>query len=217
MIPASYPQAHPRAMIFDWDNTLVDNWRTILNSLNFAKESFGLEPISAEEFWAIPHHSVKNVAHELFGKHWKEAEKIYYDKVREDHLENLQQLEGAAELLDTLSQLDIHLAVVSNKHGELLRKEASHLGWDKHFVSLIGSRDTDEDKPSPIPVREALKPIGMDAGHHVWFIGDSIVDVECARNSGCVPVAVGNNGASKEDNIINAGNCKGIKSLLERL
>ena len=218
MIPDIYPQARPQAILFDWDNTLVDSWRTILDCINIAKASMDIPPMTEKEFWAIPHHSVKNAAQELFGKNWQEAEEIYYKNVREKHLEGLSLLDGAAELLDHLThQSDIYVAVVSNKHGELLRRESTHLGWDHHYGSIIGSRDTAEDKPSPIPVHEALKPAGLKAGHHVWFIGDSVVDVECARNSGCVPVVVGNAEASNQNDIVHAKTCQGIKDLLGKL
>ena len=35
-------------------------------------------------------------------------------------------------------------------------------------------------------------PSGVPAGDDVWFVGDTAVDMECARNSGCVAVLLGN-------------------------
>jgi phosphoglycolate phosphatase len=37
-------------------------------------------------------------------------------------------------------------------------------------------------------VHLALAPSGVPAGAEVWFVGDTAVDMECARNTGCVPV-----------------------------
>lgn len=191
MLPDIYPKETPKAVIFDWDNTLVNSWKTIWDSINLAKEHLGLPLMSEEEFWSTPHRSLKDSAQDLFGKHWQEGIDIYYNAVRERHLESLETLVGSFELIKFLSENDIYMAVVSNKRGDILRREAKHLGWDHHFGSIIGSHDTAEDKPSPIPVIEALKPAGLKSGNHVWFIGDSVVDLECAKNSNCVPVIVG--------------------------
>jgi phosphoglycolate phosphatase len=34
----------PRAILFDWDNTLVDTWPTILDALNTTFEAFHMAP-----------------------------------------------------------------------------------------------------------------------------------------------------------------------------
>jgi len=47
------------------------------------------------------------------------------------------------------------------------------------------------DKPDAAPVTMALKPSGIAAGETVWLVGDTSIDMECARNSGCVPVFLG--------------------------
>jgi phosphoglycolate phosphatase len=37
----------------------------------------------------------------------------------------------------------------------------------------------------------ALEPSGVTVAEGVWFVGDTGVDILCARNSGCVPVLLG--------------------------
>ena len=37
----------------------------------------------------------------------------------------------------------------------------------------------------------ALAPSGIPAGEDVWFVGDTAIDMECAKNSGCVGVLLG--------------------------
>ncbi|PPR65951.1 MAG: hypothetical protein CFH03_00782, partial [Alphaproteobacteria bacterium MarineAlpha3_Bin2] len=34
----------PRAILFDWDNTLVDSWPTIIDALNVTLEAYGKTP-----------------------------------------------------------------------------------------------------------------------------------------------------------------------------
>jgi phosphoglycolate phosphatase len=85
----------------------------------------------------------------------------------------------------------IYLGVVSNKTGDLLRREVARLGWSDLFGSLIGAGDAPLDKPSCDPVHLALAPSGVPAGNEVWFVGDTAVNMECAGNSGCVAVFLG--------------------------
>ena len=44
----------------------------------------------------------------------------------------------------------------------------------------------------------ALEPSGVEPGEGVWLVGDTGVDMACARNSGCVPVLLGD-GVTEEE------------------
>jgi phosphoglycolate phosphatase len=217
MIPHLYPQKLPKAILFDWDNTLVDTWKIAFDAMNFARKSLGFSQFTVEEFWSHPHHSMRDAAVELFGEQYKEGEKLFYEAIDKLHLKELKKLHGAELLLENIKDLGIYMGVVSNKDGNYLRKEVEHLGWRPHFHKVIGARDMEEDKPSPIPVFAALHNSSIDPSHDVWFVGDSIVDVHCARASGCVPVVVGQGEASLQDDIIHAKDCEGLAKLLLQL
>ena len=92
-------------------------------------------------------------------------------------------------MLEELAGLtELHLAVVSNKQGYLLRREARHLGWDRVFHSLVGATDAELDKPAREAVTLALAESGVGLGPEVWFVGDTDVDMACAHNCGCTAV-----------------------------
>ena len=42
-----------------------------------------------------------------------------------------------------------------------------------------------------IGIEIALAPSGVSAGDEVWFVDDTAIDMECAGNSGCVAVFLG--------------------------
>ncbi|WP_114391641.1 HAD family hydrolase [Oleisolibacter albus] len=182
----------PAAILFDWDNTLVTNWRCVCASINAALEAFGLPTWTLEESYARARHSLRDSFPILFGEDWHRARDIFYAHFRAHHLEYLEPLPGAAEMLAGLREQGIYLAVVSNKNGPFLRAEAAHLGWDCFFGALVGATDAPVDKPAVAPVHQALAPGGVAAGGDVWFIGDADVDMECAHRAGCVPILVGN-------------------------
>jgi phosphoglycolate phosphatase len=181
----------PRAILFDWDNTLVDSWVTIHEALNVTMAAMDKPLWSIQETKERVRLSLRESFPRHFGERWEEARRIYLDRFRAIHLDRLTALPGRGDLLRELTRDGIYMAVVSNKTGALLRHEANELGWSELFGAIIGAGDAAADKPDAAPVWLALEPSGIGAGEMVWFVGDTGVDIECARNSGCVPVLLG--------------------------
>lgn len=178
----------PRAVLFDWDNTLVDNWPVICAALNAALGAMGHPTWTLEETKARVRASLRDSFPRMFGDRWREAEKIFYARFAETHLAELREMPGAGRLLARLAGAGLTLGVVSNKRGGYLRAEAAHLGWVGHFHSLIGAGDAPKDKPALEPVRLALEGTDAEPGAAVWFVGDADIDLVCATASGCLPV-----------------------------
>jgi phosphoglycolate phosphatase len=178
----------PRAVLFDWDNTLVDNWATIAEAFNTTLTAMGHEPWTIEETRARVRASLRDSFPKLFGERWPEAKRIYVDAFASRHLQTLKPMPHAEELLRALNERSLWVGVVSNKTGTFLRKEVDHLGWGRYFRKVIGAGDAPNDKPAADPVHMALTESGVPAGPEVWFVGDTEMDMECAHLSGCVPV-----------------------------
>lgn len=185
------PPPIPKAIIFDWDNTLVDTFPVIRDALNTTLTAFGKEPWTIEEVHQRVAKSVRDRFPTLFGDDWEDARDVFYNRYDEIHKIKLEPMAGAAELLTRLAQTDIYLALVSNKRGDFLRSEAEYMGWDGHFGAMVGANDAARDKPAPDPVTMAAQPGGISLGPAVWFAGDANIDLECADNSGCTGILVG--------------------------
>ena len=186
--------SRPAAILFDWDNTLVDSWAVIHAALNETFTAMDHPNWSREETEARVRGSLRDTFPGMFGGRWQDAERIFYDAFGRIHLEALTPLPGAAELLCELSDTRTYLGVVSNKRGSYLRLEAEHLGWQRHFRRLAGAGACARDKPHRDHVDHALG-LGTDApgpiaGRDVWFVGDADVDMLCAKNAGCHAVLV---------------------------
>jgi phosphoglycolate phosphatase len=180
----------PRAIVFDWDNTLVDSWATIHEALVLTFTAMGHEPWTLAETKMRVRHSLRDAFPALFGDRWDEARKLYLDHFTSMHIERLAPILGAAELLGQAQQAGFHLAVLSNKTGRILRLEADHLGWSRYFTRLVGAGDAKADKPDPIAMQFALEGSGF-AGTDVWYVGDTALDMECATRAGCTAVLLG--------------------------
>jgi phosphoglycolate phosphatase len=189
--PAAPGGMAPLALLFDWDNTLVDNWLSIVDAMNVTLVAMGHHPWDAAEARLRIRRSMREAFPVLFGENWTEAQRIFYERFEAAHLNALRPMPGADAMLEALSEAGLYLSVVSNKRGDLLRRESTHLGWDRYFGRIIGAGDAVQDKPAIAPVDLALGGSGIVRGEDVWFVGDNAIDIDCARNAGCVAVLVG--------------------------
>ncbi len=190
----------PKAVLFDWDGTLVNSWPTIHESMNLTLTEMGLKPWTMDQTMARARMSLRESFPVLFGDRWEEAREIFYIAYRSMHLEQVEKIDGADELVRFLSGRGCHLAVVSNKSGRHLRAESKKLNWDSYFTGyLVGSGDAARDKPATDPVQLALNKTGILPGSDIWFVGDTWVDIACGRASGCFTILLGDNdkGASE--------------------
>lgn len=181
----------PRAILFDWDNTLVDTWPCIGKATNITLETMGQAPWSEDEIRARVAGSLRDTFPKIYGDRWEEAREVYYKAFGDVHLEMLTTLAGAEDLLRMVSDAGLYLGVVSNKTGRYLRAEADHLGWSRFFGRIVGAQDATRDKPDPEPVLLALSTGNIPAGDHVWFVGDAPIDITCGRAAGCTTIMLG--------------------------
>ncbi len=180
--------SRPRAVIFDWDNTLVDSWPVIQDALNTTFRTYGLPEWSLADCRQKVRKSMREAFPPIFGARWEEAGEVFYTRYAEIHAEAVVPADGAGDMLDSLLGAGIYLCVVSNKKGDFLRKEADNLGWTPYFGRLVGAFDAVRDKPDPAPVHMALAPGGISPGADVWFVGDADIDLECAVSAALTPV-----------------------------
>lgn len=180
----------PTALLFDWDNTLVDSWRVLHATMNATLRAMGHAEWSREEAEQRIRASMRDSFPKLFGPRWPDAEKVFYETYERIHIEALRACAGAEDLLAWAAGAGFYLGVVSNKRGVYLRAEARALGWERYFGRLAGAGDAARDKPAIEHVEAALVPGTVSLGRHVWFVGDTDIDLVCARNAGCVGVLV---------------------------
>ena len=103
---------------------------------------------------------------------------------------------GSPSLLDALRAAGVHIAVVSNKCDAATKALCRQYFGDRVDVA-VGEREADgiRKKPAPDTVFEALGALGAlsDPDARIFYIGDSEVDVETAKNAGipCISVTWG--------------------------
>ncbi|CAO5680574.1 MAG: Phosphoglycolate phosphatase [Holosporales bacterium] len=183
----------PEAFIFDWDNTLSDAWDVMYEIINSVLLHFNKDPWTMDDVKIKTHRSARDFMPEIFGNNTNEAFEYlrYYVTQKEaEHLKKLTPILGAKELLLFLNDHNIDAAILSNKQGARLRLEVEAMGLSAFFKGgIFGSLDFDYDKPHPFPVQK-IKEKNNWEDKNIWFVGDTDVDITCAKNSNCVAVRI---------------------------
>ena len=210
----------PEAIIFDWDNTLVDTIPHIKNARDSTLQKY-LPNQEPKETKILSSSGGRQSFFMQFGDQAEEAGKFFLESYKQSTINGVDPLDQAQDVLECLSQTDVPLVIVSNKLNLLLNKEIGDLGWMKYFKKIIGSKDAPLDKPNPEPVYLALEPLGITASPKVWLIGDSTIDVKCAFNANCLPILFGDKKEFdeeefKEQDILHIEDHSSLKRLFEQ-
>ncbi len=189
-------------VLFDWDNTLVDTWGLVHESLQVALRGLGMREWNEEETRRRLGASLRDNFPRLFGDRASKAKALYRGHFLSRHLEILRPFAEAEDLLRWLSrhQDRCEVGIVSNKGGDALRAEIAHLGWGGYFRAVVGAEDLVRDKPDPCCLEEIFVRLGgkredFDA---MVYVGDSVVDMEFAKRTGMEGVLLGDGGEKAE-------------------
>ena len=84
----------PSALLFDWDNTLIDSWDAIHHALAVTFRAMEREPWTYEETVQRVRASARDSFPILFGARAEEALEVFYRTFEADHLQKLRVLPG---------------------------------------------------------------------------------------------------------------------------
>jgi phosphoglycolate phosphatase len=180
----------PKAILFDWDNTLIDTIPCVHACINAVFDELGMPHWSMAEVHEKSQRSAREYFPELFGDQWRDVMKQFYHHYETKHLEQLKLIDGSLELVQYAQSINIPMGIVSNKTSHFLKAEIDHLNWGSYFKAIVGSGDCALDKPAPDPIYRALELMNISASSNIWFIGDTPNDIICALSAGCIPIYV---------------------------
>ena len=198
------------ALIFDWDNTLVDTIpvikRSLIDTLNEFQHTGEKDKIISSVGF---NHSMREGFPVLFGDDWEKARDFFYYSY--DKNKNLiTKMTGFDELVNYLQNIDIPLGINSNKQQNLLEDEINQFGINNLFDIVVGSGSCENDKPAPDGVNKICNYWNIKPSLDIYYIGDSEVDYKTAKNSGISNILI----SDKQD--INVS-CKNLIELVNYL
>lgn len=184
-----------KLVIFDLDGTLLNTIADLAAATNQALQHYGYPTHEVEAYRFF----VGNGINKLFERALPETERTeenilkirsqfvpYYDT----HNADLSRpYPGIPELLRTLQQKGIKIAVASNKYQAATRKLIAHYFPEINFVEVLGQREGIPAKPDPSIVNEIRIKAGVNE-KEILYVGDSNVDMQTARNAGVTALGV---------------------------
>jgi pyrophosphatase PpaX len=176
-----------RAVLFDWDGTIVDSAEASYRCYARLFESYRI-PFDRERFQQTysPEWYRTYTALGLPRDCWEEADARWLGYYAGE--ENVF-LAGARDSLHRLHRAGIALGIVTSGTGRRVAREVQGLGLPDLFKVVVSADDVQKRKPDPEPLVQGLAKLGVPASEAA-YVGDSPEDVEMARAAGVYAIGV---------------------------
>ena len=177
-----------KGIIFDLDGTTANTLEDIKDCLNKALVEFGFRERNSEEVrLSLGKGSLKLIIDSTpegtDEKTIKEILELYLDIYSKNYIVKTVPYDGIYDLLITLQDKGIKLAVNSNKPDHLTKVIIKEFYPEIDFIEVLGNRDDIPRKPDPAGANLIIEKMGLEK-IEVLYVGDSETDMQTAHNAG---------------------------------
>jgi phosphoglycolate phosphatase len=184
-----------KAVLFDLDGTLLDTLEDISNAVNRVLEGKGFPTHKLNAYRNFVGDGSAMLINRALPKEKRTDEVIrtcltaYLEDYGRNWNVKTKPYEGIPEMLDSLNDRGLKMAILSNKPHAFTKQCATEFlsSWD--FGAVIGQRNGVSPKPDPAGALEVAERLGLSPAHFL-YMGDSGVDMKTAVASGMFPVGV---------------------------
>ncbi len=172
------------AVIWDLDGTLIDSYDLIVSSIDnlLKKNQLDYSRNSIYEF--VKSKSVFDFLEMISLKHNlnQEALRSDYFEYSSLHEEELKPIKNAKEVLDVLTQKGVGNFIYTHK-GITTHDVLHYNGMEHYFTEVVTRENGFARKPHPEALHYLINKYSMDK-EITYYVGDRVLDVECAKNTG---------------------------------
>ncbi len=182
----------PRAVLFDLDGTLTDTLADIAAAMNRALGLHGLPPFPVNDYRYLVGDGAKKLAERAVrGRLDLQAAVLRdYQAYYETHnLVATRPYDGVSELLQALDSCGLRLCVLSNKPDADTCRVVRHFFPGVPFADVRGQREGVPVKPDPTAALDVARKLDIPPEAFL-YLGDTAVDMRCARAAGMRPIGV---------------------------
>lgn len=182
-------------LIFDLDGTLLDTIGDLATSTNYALTLCGFPTHETPAYRFFIGNGINNLFEKALPEGSKTPENIlmvrqlFLEYYGAHNSELTVPYSGITELLQSLQNKGIKLAVASNKYHKATEILIQHFFPEIRFAAVFGQREGVPTKPDPTIIQDILSITKVDK-NEVLYIGDSGVDMQTAQNAGIDAVGV---------------------------
>ena len=176
--------------IFDLDGTLLNTIEDLAHSCNYALRQCGCPEHETEEYKMLVGRGITNLFIGALPEDRRTAAAV--EEMRRHFLyrynlhscDFTKPYDGIIQMLDTLAEAGISLAVASNKYQEGTEKLVRKYFGQYNFACVLGQREGKPVKPDPGVIFEAIGKVPGTTIEEAVYCGDSDVDMQTGQNAG---------------------------------
>ena len=193
-----------KACIFDLDGTLTDTLESLAYSVKATLREMDLPEITTDECRrfvgdgarCLMERSLRATGEENV-KRIEEAMEIYGRIFDENCTYHVTPYEGIVQMLNSMKDKGIKLAVLSNKPHQQTVKVVREFFGEEMFDFAQGQKEEIARKPDPAGVNYLMEQMGVSQ-EECLYVGDSEVDIRTGKNEGLRTISVAWGFRSKE-------------------
>ncbi len=182
-----------KAIVFDFDLTLADSTKGVIECVNFALDGMDLPRADDERIKQTIGLSLKATFENLTGQERSENTDEFVSRYVERADQVMADLTVMYDCVpDTTAQLietGFELGIVSTKFRYRIVDILEREGLSDRFGVIVGGEDVSEHKPHPEGLLTAVSRLRLQPGS-VHYVGDSMVDALTAERAGIPFIAV---------------------------
>jgi len=187
-------------ILFDLDGTVIDSTEAIVESFFYACNKNRFEPPTTQEITSLIGYPLDV----MFASVGVDKEKVwdfvsaYKEHYREISTQKTVLLPKAKEAIMVADGF-ARLGVVTTKTARYSKELLEHFGIMKYFEVLVGREDVTNPKPDAEPIDKALELMHIKNKKDLYIIGDTVLDLEAAKNAKIEAIGVLSGYGKKEE------------------
>jgi phosphoglycolate phosphatase len=189
-----------KAILFDFDGTLVHSIDLLVELFTESLKEQGVEPARPEEIRRLIGEPLDAIFKKLTNLVDVERfNKSFHAKEDARHTaEHIRLVQDTLPTLRFLKSQGLKLGIVSTKQRELIEPLSRELSIYEFFDVVIGGYDVKNHKPHPEPILLACERLSLEPAE-VLYVGDSLLDLNAAKNAKTTFVGVLTGTATLQD------------------
>lgn len=201
-------KADIKLIIFDFDGTIADTNKTIVEAKRATSILLGLEPLSDEEYAS----TIGMPSTAGFRKNYPDISDELAEKCKYEYRRLFEEIkkktppvifDGVREVLDTLRDNQLICTIATSRNNKSLNEFMDEWEIAGFFTYIIGGDDNVKAKPEPDPVLKTLEEL-VFSPENTLVVGDMPVDIMMGKSAGVYTCGV-TYGNSDRDKLIEAG------------
>jgi phosphoglycolate phosphatase len=182
-----------QAVIFDFDYTLADSSKGVIECVNHSLMQMKLPAAPGDDIRKTIGLSIRETYRVLTDRaspvEANQFAELFASRADQVMLEGTFLFTSAGQSIPRLLSKRRRLGIVTSKFHYRIEAFLKREGLSECFEVVVGAEDVPDLKPSPMGLKLALDKFGLAAGEAV-YVGDSLVDAEAAARAHLAFVAV---------------------------